>query len=245
MTTRLLSVALVGYGAMGRELERLAPQSGCRVDAVFDEQRPLHAEHQNFDVAIDFSLPSAVLGNVRTLAAMKKNIVLGTTGWTDHAEEIRRVVDDAGVGLVYGSNFSVGVQMFFRIVRAAARLAHAHPDYDVFMHELHHVRKADSPSGTALTLAQVLVDEVGRKKDVLVETSHGKITPTALHVSSTRGGDIPGTHTVYLDSVADTIELTHRARNRSGFALGALRAAHWIHGKIGFFDFSDIFDELS
>ncbi len=239
----LLSLALVGYGAMGKELERLAAQAHCRVDAVFDADHPIDVQAA-FDVAIDFSLPGAVLHNVRTLAAMKKNIVLGTTGWSEHATEIRRIVQDAGVGLIYGSNFSVGVQMFFRIVRAAARLANAHEDYDVFMHELHHTRKADSPSGTALTLAHILLDELDRKTDLLGETSHGKIVPGALHVSSTRGGEIPGTHTVYIDSIADTIELTHRARNRSGFALGALRAAHWIHGKTGVYDFSEVFEEI-
>jgi len=245
MSITPLSIALVGYGSMGRELERLAPQTGCRVDAVFDTEHPLDTQAGGFDIAIDFSRPDAVLSTVRMLATLKKNIVLGTTGWAQHKEEIRTLVEEAGIGLVHGSNFSVGVQMFFRIVRAAAKIANAHTDYDAFLHEMHHVRKADSPSGTALTLARILLDELDRKTELLTETSHGKIAPEALHVTSSRGGEIPGTHTVYLDSIADTIELTHRARNRSGFALGALRAAHWIHGKKGMYDFSEVFGEIA
>lgn len=239
-----LAIALVGYGGMGKELERLAPQTGCSVAAVFDTERPLTREAGGFDVAIDFSLPGAVVENVRTLAALKKNIVLGTTGWAEHRDEIVALVEEAGIGLVYGSNFSVGMQMFFRIVRAAARLANAHEEYDVFLHEIHHVRKADSPSGTALTLAHLLLEELDRKSELLAETSHGKIAPDVLHVTSARGGEVNGTHTVYLDSLADTIELTHRAKNRSGFALGALSAAKWIAGKKGLYDFSEVFEEV-
>lgn len=229
---------------MGRELEALATRAQCRVVAIFDEERPLTEEAKGFDVAIDFSLPNAVLHNVQRLAGLRKNIVLGTTGWGTVAAEVRAIVEQAGIGLVYGSNFSIGMQMFVRIVRAAARLANAHADYDVFLHEIHHTRKADSPSGTALTLADVVLHEVDRKTELLTETSHGRIAPEALHVSSSRGGEIAGTHTVALDSIADTIELTHRAKNRSGFALGALRAAHWIHGKTGMHDFSDVFEQV-
>lgn len=243
-TSNTPAVALVGYGSMGKELERLAPQAGCRVAAIFDADRPLTPEAGGFDIAIDFSLPGAVVENVRTLAALKKNIVLGTTGWAEHRDEIERIVTESGIGLVYGSNFSVGMQMFFRIVRAAARLANAHGEYDVFLHEIHHTRKADSPSGTALSLAHLLLDELDRKTGLLTETSHGKIAPEALHVTSARGGEVAGTHIVYLDSVADTIELTHRAKNRSGFALGALHAAKWIAGKKGIYDFSEVFGEV-
>lgn len=243
-TQNTLPIALVGYGGMGRELEALAARAHCRVTAIFNEEHPLTAAATGFDVAIDFSLPNAVLHNVHTLASLQKDIVLGTTGWGASAGEVHAIVEQAGIGLVYGSNFSIGMQMFLRVVRAAARLANAHADYDAFLHEIHHTRKADSPSGTALTLADVLLHELERKTELLTETSHGRIAPEALHVTSARGGEIAGTHTVTLDSIADTIELTHRAKNRSGFALGALRAAHWIRGKTGMYDFSDVFEQV-
>jgi 4-hydroxy-tetrahydrodipicolinate reductase len=245
--TAPLSLALVGYGTMGREIERLAPQYGCAVQQVFRSERPLANAGEgawNFDVAIDFSLPALVKDNAHALAARGKHIVVGTTGWTNHADELRQMVELAKIGMVWGANFSVGVQMFCRLVRAAAELANKYDDYDLALHELHHRRKLDSPSGTALALAAIVGQVVERKTSVLADTAHGKIPEAALHLSSTRVGDVPGTHTLYIDSAADTLELTHRARNRSGFAIGALRAAQWIRDKHGWYDFADIFDAL-
>lgn len=238
-------IALVGYGSMGKELERLAPAKNCEVVAKYDIDRPLTAmANFDFDVAIDFSIPKAVVNNVELLAKREKNIVIGTTGWSTEKTAVERIVSAAGIGAVYGSNFSVGMQIFFRIVERAADLIDEVPDYDVMLHELHHRRKADAPSGTALSLADIILKNISRKKENLVETSHGIISPDKLHVTSTRGGEIAGTHTVYMDSAADTIELTHRAKNRSGFALGALSAARWIAGKKGLYDFREVFEEV-
>lgn len=240
-----IDIGLVGYGVMGKELERLAPSTGCRVTAIFDENTPLNAaESFNFDVAIDFSTPTATPQNIVLLAEKGKNTVVGATGWYEQLPEIKAAVERGNIGLVYGANFSIGMQMFLRIVKSAAHLADAFDQYDPFVHELHHNRKTDSPSGTAFALANTILEMVERKTSIQTETVQKRIEETELHVTSSRGGDIAGTHTVYLDSQADTIEMTHRAKNRSGFALGALHAARWIHTRRGLFDFNQVFDEL-
>lgn len=246
-STPPVRVALVGYGSMGKELERLAPQYGCAVQHIFTHERPLSGAAESelvFDVAIDFSVPSAVPENVRFLAERGKQIVLGTTGWMQDMERLAGIIRQSNIGLVWGTNFSVGVQIFSHLVRLAGEFASRFEDYDVALHELHHTRKIDSPSGTALSLAKILQEAVPHKTSLEVDASHGRIDPSVLHVSSTRVGETPGTHTVYLDSLPDTIELTHRARNRSGFAIGALRTATWIGGKQGMMEFSEIFSQL-
>lgn len=240
-------IALVGYGSMGKELERLAPQYGCAVRSIFTTKRPLTSatiQEQPFDVAIDFSIPTTVLTNTRLLAENGKNIILCTTGWMQHKSAIEEIILSSNTALVWGTNFSVGVQIFNRVARVAAELAAQFDDYDIAIHELHHTRKLDSPSGTALSLASIVQSAVQRKTTILGDTAHGRIAADALHVSSTRVGETPGTHTLYLDAVPDTIEITHRARNRGGFAIGALRTARWIVGKQGMMEFSEVFEQL-
>jgi 4-hydroxy-tetrahydrodipicolinate reductase len=238
-------VALIGYGAMGKELESLAAQHGCDVVAIFDVDRPLTTSSDaSFDVAIDFSLPNAVMHNVRTCAHLQRPIVIGTTGWYAELPEVTSIVVSAGIGCVWGSNFSVGVQIFLRIVRAASMLTNDAPEYDVMVHEWHHYRKKDSPSGTAIAIASTIVDEMDHKHAMEIETQHDRINPYALHVSSTRGGEIVGRHQVTFDSVFDTIDLVHNAKNRRGFAQGALLAATWIVGRKGIVDFTDVFPEV-
>ncbi|MCX6140629.1 MAG: 4-hydroxy-tetrahydrodipicolinate reductase [Candidatus Kapabacteria bacterium] len=238
-------IAIVGYGAMGHEIERLAPSVGCEVTRIYDEYRPLTVDGPNeFDVAIDFSLPEAVRENVRILCAMNRSVVIGTTGWHDQLSDIKGMVEATQIGCVWGSNFSVGVQMFLRIVRAAAIMAQDTPEYDVMVHEWHHHRKKDSPSGTAISVANVIIDEMNRKNHIAIETQHGRIDPSALHVTSSRGGEIVGRHTVTLDSAFDTIDIVHNAKNRSGFAHGALLAAPWIKDRKGFYEFTDVYPEI-
>lgn len=239
-----MNIALLGYGAMGKEIERIALERGHTITGRFDITTPATPQTIVADVAIDFSAAGAVVENATLCAESGVNLVIGTTGWNAQKEEVEKVATNAGIGVVYGSNFSVGMQLFFRIVGKAAHLVNGTPDYDILMHELHHKRKADSPSGTALSLADIILQNVTRKEHVQPETQHGRINQNALHVSSTRGGEIAGTHTVYLDSLADTIELTHRAKNRSGFALGAVIAAEWVTDKKGFHDFTDIFESI-
>jgi 4-hydroxy-tetrahydrodipicolinate reductase len=242
-STEQLRIGLVGYGAMGLEIERLAPTRNAEVTARFTSRNPIdRSQVPEFDVAIEFTRPDSVIENIRTLAALGTPIVVGTTGWADRMGVVEEIVGAEDGRLIHASNFSVGVNIFLRIVREAARRFDAVAMYDAALHEVHHVRKADSPSGTALTIARIMIEELERKSTILTETSHGPIAADALHVTSSRVGETVGTHTVTFDSPADTIELTHRARNRSGFALGALLAAEWIvHQPPGVYRFEEIF----
>jgi 4-hydroxy-tetrahydrodipicolinate reductase len=241
----MIKTALIGYGSMGREIESIAKANGLDIVDIFDVNNPLKENKKyNFDVAIEFTTPDSVLKNTEILAKNGINVVIGTTGWYNEIAKIKKIVIDNKIGLVWGSNFSIGMQMFFEIVKKAAELVDKFEEYDVMIHELHHKRKKDSPSGTAETLSEIILREIARKKSKLYETAHKEINPDELHVTSTRGGEIFGTHTVYLDSLADTLELTHRARNRKGFALGAVKAAKFIYQKKGIHSFTEIFSDL-
>lgn len=196
------------------------------------------------DVVIDFSHPSAVLANVRLVSSFSKNIVMGTTGWYDEMQQVRNIVSENGIGFLYASNFSVGVQLFLKLAKRAGELFNAFSQYDVFIHEFHHNQKADSPSGTAMSVAQALIAAISRKKEILAETSRGKISPEKLHVTSTRGGHVPGTHEIFFDSEADTIGIRHEARSRIGFAAGAISCARWLSLRRGFFTIDDFISEI-
>jgi 4-hydroxy-tetrahydrodipicolinate reductase len=234
-------IAVIGYGAMGRQIESVCLANGLAITEIFDIDSKIDIRKSYaFDVAIDFSFPAAVLDNAKAVSKLGKNLVIGTTGWEKDFGRIKTLTLKSNIGLVYGSNFSVGMQMFFRIADFAAKIKSHQNEFDIFVHEIHHKRKKDSPSGTALSLADIILNKVPDKKKILAEKSNTAINQNELHVSSTRGGDVPGTHTIYIDSPADTIELTHRARNRNGFAEGAVMAAKWIHGKAGFFDFREV-----
>jgi 4-hydroxy-tetrahydrodipicolinate reductase len=236
-----MKIALIGYGKMGKEIERCAAEKKMTVSAVFDEHRPVtSAAIKETDVCIDFSIPSAVVDNVRVYSEAKKNAVIGTTGWMNQLDKIEKLIQSSGIGLIYASNFSIGVNVFMKIVGHASQLMNEFDDYDAWIHEIHHNQKIDSPSGTALSLAKIMMKKIERKKSILTDAAKGKIAPDQLHVSSSRTGSVPGTHIVGFDSQADTIELTHTARNRSGFALGALFAAQWIHDKQGIFTMADV-----
>jgi len=242
---KLPKIALIGYGSMGKEIESIARKKGYEITNIFEIDNPIRSDKEyDFDVAIDFSLPDSVLYNVKTLSQLHKNIVLGTTGWNDKKQTVRKIVEQSGIGLIYGTNFSIGMRMFFNIIENAAKLVDQISDYDIFLHEIHHNRKKDSPSGTALSLSGIILDNVKRKNSVVTDAIQGEIAPDQLHVSSTRGGEITGYHKVYLDSAADTIELAHRAKNRSGFVAGAVSAANWIYEKKGFYEFGDMLKNI-
>lgn len=237
----MINIALVGYGAMGQEIESLCPTENIDINYIFDIDTPLvETESYDFKTALEFSTPSTVVENVRILAEMGKNIVCGTTGWYDKEDYIRDLIAANNVGFVYASNFSIGMRLFYKLIEDAAKQFNGFTEYDVMLHELHHKRKMDSPSGTAITLAQILIDNLESKTEIVCDKIDGKVSPEVLHVSSTRGGEITGTHTVYFDSAADTIELTHRAKNRVGLATGALKAVELIDGKKGFYEFGDL-----
>jgi 4-hydroxy-tetrahydrodipicolinate reductase len=234
-----MKIALFGFGKMGREIDAVAREQGDIIAQVFEVENPVRREAlHDIDVCIDFSTPEAVVSNIRVAAEAERDIVVGTTGWSEHLPEIRQLVKNSG--LLHSSNFSLGMNYFFRIVRCAAELMNGAGGYDPYIHEIHHSQKVDSPSGTALTLARILVERIERKKEILSSASLGKIGPEFLHVTSTRAGAVAGTHTVGFDSEADLIELQHVAKTRRGFALGALTAARWLRGKKGIYTMDDV-----
>jgi len=236
-------LALVGYGRMGHEIERLAPERGFRITARHDSEHPLGAEPAaGFDVAIEFTHPDTVLANIERLLRWGAPVVVGTTGWLDHLPHVESLVERYQGRLIHASNFSIGVNIFFKLLREGAALFDAQEMYDAAVHEIHHTRKADAPSGTALTAAGILLDGLRRKTAAVSGAPHGRIAADALHVTSQRLGSTIGTHIVTFDSEADTVEIVHRAKNRSGFALGALMAARWIADRDpGLYRFEDLF----
>ena len=225
------NLAIVGYGKMGRLIEQLAAEYGFAVSLKLDEFNNAQGDGvtaENFrgvDVAVDFSIPSAVRGNAEAIAALGVNLVIGTTGWLEHADAVKQTVGRHGIGLVWSPNYSVGVNAFFRLVQEAARLLAAQPEYGAWAWEIHHSTKKDAPSGTLLKLVQDM------KK-----AGYGR----PIDVGSNRAGTVPGTHEIGFVSSADTITLRHTARSREGFARGALQAARWVVGKKGFYEFGEI-----
>ncbi len=229
-----MKLALIGGGAMGRLVSARAADEGHEVGAVVTSAHAslapaeLARSLRGHDAAIDFTVAGAVLRNVEACALAGVPLVEGTTGWNERLKEARALVERHGGALVYGANFSVGVNLFYRVAARAAELFAAVEGYEPFIEEAHHSRKRDAPSGTALRLKEIVAERVGRE----------------VPVASTRAGHIPGTHRVGFDSAADTVTLTHTARSREGFAAGAVLAARWIGGRRGVYEFAEMFDEI-
>ncbi len=236
---------LLGHGRMGKQLEALAPDYGYQIVGWYDIDHPFDPEHSpSFDVAFDFSHPDVVRTHVQQIAALRKPMVIGTTGWYDRLEDVQRLAREAEIGILYGRNFSVGMQVFFRLVRTAARIVNALEAYDVLIAETHHRGKVDSPSGTAQQLADIILQHFDRKTAVFTGNPDGGIAPEQLQVVAARVGAVPGEHSVVFDSEADSILLTHRARSRKGFAIGALLGGRWILDKVGCYDFTNVFEDI-
>lgn len=236
---------------MGKTIAGLAEEQGMEVVSTIDptEEKAGFKEIskesvENAEVCIDFSQPNALIENVKKLAALKKNIVVGTTGWHQDLEKVRETVEKEGIGLIYAGNFSLGVNAFYRMLEKASAIMNNFPEYDVFCYEMHHRGKKDSPSGTAKNIEKILLKNLDRKKQAVEEKLGRQIKEEEMHFASVRGGNVPGTHSISFDSKADTIELKHTARNREGFALGSLKAASWIRGKRGLFSIDDLMKEI-
>jgi 4-hydroxy-tetrahydrodipicolinate reductase len=230
-----MKIALIGYGAMGKLIESLAKEKGHKIAAVLHETEAgltaaeLAERLAGVDVAVDFSTAEAVRRNVEACVRAGVPLVEGTTGWNSGKETIEKIVLDGNGAFVFGANFSIGVNLFYRIADFAAELFAKVPEYEAFIEEQHHSRKKDAPSGTALKLKDVVSKHISKE----------------FSLSATRAGNIPGTHRVGFDGPADQVLLEHIARSREGFASGALLAAEWIVGKKGFFEFSNVLDELA
>ena len=244
--TPALRLALIGYGKMGKEVERVAVDRGMEITARVDVDTPSLAIEgvRTADVAVHFALPPTVVKHVEELAKLRKSIVVGTTGWQSDREKVQSLVQSSGIGLVHASNFSLGVNVFCRILKEAGTLFDRLWEYDVSVHEIHHKDKVDSPSGTAVSIANVLLSTIKRKREILSGSPDGKIRPEQLQVTSGRIGSIVGTHSVTFDSTADNIEIVHTAKNRTGFALGAVIAAEWIKDKEGMYTFDEVLEDV-
>jgi 4-hydroxy-tetrahydrodipicolinate reductase len=232
---------------MGHEIEAVALAAGHEIVGKFDVDSPASVEELNAskaDVVIDFSQPDAVERNAKLVLTAKLPLVIGTTGWEKSRDAVRSEAGRAGVGCIYASNFSIGVNLFLQVAKYAAEL-YDRAGYDAFIIEAHHRAKKDFPSGTALRLAEEVLSAMKSKTKIVSELEQGSaIASDALHVSSVRSGAIPGTHTLGFESTEDSIEITHRARSRRGFAVGAVKAAEWIVGKKGFYRFEEHVSEI-
>ena len=231
-----MKIALIGYGKMGKMIERLAPAKKMEVACTFEIDKPIRADQatrqklRDVSVLIDFSFPEAVIDNVKTAAALGINLVEGTTGWHQQLEEVQKIIRDAKTGMVYASNFSLGVNLFYKIIERAGECMSAFDNYDTYIEESHHKFKRDAPSGTALMLKNIL------------QAHYQQID---IPVTSVRAGYIPGTHSIGFDSTVDSISLTHTARSREGLAEGALLAADWLGAnRKGFFEFGFVLNSM-
>ena len=242
-----MKIALVGYGKMGHMIESCAVAAGHTVVATVDVMAKdatnivpagdgnavaLAVKNSGAEGVIEFSHPTAVISNLKALIPLGIPIVVGTTGWAKNEGEIAELCAKSGGTVMRSSNFSIGVNMFYKIVEEAAKIMAEYSDYDVAVWEAHHNQKADSPSGTALEVARRVMNGNKTKTEMVFDAFHEKPKANQLHVSSTRVGFVPGTHTVFFDSPADEIELTHRARSREGFAKGSVVALEKLSAKL-------------
>lgn len=232
-----MNIAIVGYGKMGHIIEKIALDRGINVKAKIDPiaEGAIHKQVskealKDVDVCIEFTTPDVAVDNIKKIAALKKNIVVGTTGWYDKLTEAKEIVKENNIGLIYSPNFSIGVNVFFRLIKDISRMMDNLDSYNVSITEAHHVHKKDAPSGTAKKIAEIIKENISRVDDI--------------NIKSIREGEILGTHTVNFESKADIIKLEHEAKGREGFAIGAVMAAEWINGKKGFYSIEDMMKEI-
>lgn len=237
-----MKIALIGYGKMGHEIEKVARERGheivCIID-INDEEKFDSPEFKSADVAIEFTSPQSALRNYRKAFEANIPVVSGTTGWLEHMEEVKQACEKEGKAFFYASNFSVGMNIFSAVNRYLAKIMNRFSDYDVRMEEMHHIHKLDAPSGTAISLAEDILAAVQRKEKWVLNEAH---SPQELEIKAFRENEVPGTHTVIYESGADIIRITHDAKSRKGFALGAVLAAEFTKGKKGFLTMEDMLE---
>lgn len=244
-----MKIAVLGYGKMGQIIAQLAVERGHEIVLKISIDNLEHFTTENLrkaDVAIDFSAPDAAVANIYKCFEANLPVVVGTTGWYGELQKIKNDCLASNNTLIYGSNFSIGVNLFFHLNKVLAKLMNNYPAYEVQVEEIHHTQKLDSPSGTAMTIAEDIIEVLDRKSEwvnEVVDTPMAEVVKNdQLLIESHRIENIPGTHTVVYSSEVDEIEIKHTAHNRAGFALGAVVAAEWLHNKQGFYNIADVFN---
>ncbi|HEA29976.1 MAG TPA: 4-hydroxy-tetrahydrodipicolinate reductase [Leeuwenhoekiella sp.] len=228
-----MNIALLGYGRMGQTIEKIAEDRGHKIGLKVDKNEDFSLK--NIDVAIDFSIPEAALNNISTCLNNNVPVVSGTTGWLDHYQEMTQLCKKNNGAFLYASNFSVGVNIFFELNKQLAKMMQHVAGYNVSMEEIHHIHKLDAPSGTAISLAEGIMEHSDNTGWVLDKKGKEKIT-----INAVREGEIPGTHRISYDSKIDEINIEHKAHSREGFALGAVIAAEWLQDKSGVYSMKDV-----
>ena len=228
-----MKIALLGYGRMGKTIEKLATERGHSIVKTIDQNDDY--DFNDADVAIDFSVPNAAVSNITACLNAGIPVVSGTTGWLENYEKMVTLCKEKEGAFIYASNFSVGVNIFFELNKQLAKMMKNLEDYDVSMTEVHHIHKLDAPSGTAITLAEGILEHSAKSDWVLENQEEGKIT-----INAVREGEVPGTHNIQYKSAVDEITIEHKAHNRNGFALGAVIAAEWLQDKTGIFSMKDV-----
>lgn len=234
-----MNIALLGYGKMGKEIEKIAIARGHQIVLKVDKDNAATItanDLQKADVAIEFSTPHTVMSNIKLCFSAKVPIVVGTTGWYDEFDAVKTQCLANNNTLFYASNFSLGVNLFFKVNKYLAELMNKYPEYNVCMEEIHHIHKLDKPSGTAITLAEQIIEKMDRKDKWSIDAK----ADDTLFIEDKREGEVPGTHIIKYQSAIDDIEIMHKAHNRQGFALGSVIAAEFVKGKTGIFTMSDI-----
>jgi len=229
-----MNIALLGYGRMGKEIEKIALERGHQIVLRKDNNQDINLA--NADVAIDFSIPDAAFDNITTCFKNNVPVVSGTTGWLHKFDDAKAICKENKGAFIYASNFSVGVNLFFELNKQLAKLMNTTKEYSVDMEEIHHTKKLDAPSGTAITLAEGIIENSDKESWELDKKSDETVIP----IVAKRIPDVPGTHSISYSSDVDTIEIKHTAHNRKGFALGAVIAAEWLVGKQGVFTMKDV-----
>ncbi len=236
-----MKIALIGYGKMGKEIEKIALSRGHQIVSIIDVNSTDNFNSEAFksaDIAIEFSQPAAAFENYKKCFSVNIPVIAGTTGWLEHLGKIKEMCEKEGKTFFYASNYSIGVNVFFAINKYLARIMDQFPEYDVYMREIHHIHKLDSPSGTGITLAEGILENIERK----TKWEEGENeNPEVLSIHSLREGEVPGIHEIIYESDADIISIKHDAKSRKGFALGAVMAAEFTVGKKGYLTMNDIF----
>jgi len=236
-----MNIALLGYGKMGKAIEEIAMNRGHIIIATIDSEIDWTQKRdrlQMADVAIDFSTPDSILSNIENCIELNLPLVVGTTGWHNSIDEIRNTIESKNQTFIYASNFSIGVNIFFKLNKELAKLMNKYDSYDVSINEIHHAGKLDIPSGTAISIANEVIENLDRKSNWEIEEN---TNPDSINIHAERIDPVPGTHTTVYESDIDSIEITHIAKNRKGFATGAVIAAEWLRDKKGFYEFKEVF----